>query len=164
MEWSKHILITPTSQKLMWRFVDMAYDVSQKLVTSDQIVTVVITRSRRVKSVEHQWNVRCDFHHIRSLPDKNSFFVNKKVRKLRESRKSTIYHIFLTKSATQLCCVYIDNYQVLRAVTNRFYSLLVCLNVWSWYSASVTAIIFVYCVHCTQLSLATKNSAKYVQK
>ena len=102
--WSNHILVTPTSYKLRWGFHVVVCDVFQKVVTRDQIVTVVITWSQRVKSVEHCWNVRSDFQHIRSLPDKNSFSTNQKVRKLQESWKSTIYHIFLTKQARQLCC------------------------------------------------------------
>ena len=103
-EWFKHVLVIQINLKMDVNGCWYGLCFFRKLVARDQIVTVVITWSRRVKSVDARWNVRCDFRQTWSLLDKNSFFVITKVRNLQVSRKSTIYHIFLKKHCRQLCC------------------------------------------------------------
>ena len=67
-----------------------------KLVVRDQKGLFVIKRSLKVRSIESCQNVRCELLDTQTLLVQNCFSVNQRVRKLQRSRKSPIYHIFLT--------------------------------------------------------------------
>ena len=72
--------------------------VQQKLLQNDPRVAVVIKRSFNVKLLERSWKVHAVVLQTRALLTENSFSENQKVRKLQRSRKSCIYHIFLTNT------------------------------------------------------------------
>ena len=76
--------------------INLQFEQSKKWLSRDQKVLFVITRSLQVRNVESTWNVRCGVLTTQTLLELHSFPVLLQVRKLQRSRKSRIYHIFLT--------------------------------------------------------------------
>ena len=99
-----------------------AFWFTKKWIQNDPRGALVIKWSFTVELLECCWNAQVGSPQTRTLVKQNSFFEKWKVRKLRRSRKSPIYHIFLTKT--------VNNFVVYTNISLIRWSFRICAQSW----------------------------------